>query len=76
MPDSQVSQGANQLLSKSQVAERYQCSTRTVDRLRKDDDFPAPLKIGNLMPMADEAYPRMGSVEGSIGCVVSLSLKP
>ena len=48
MPDSQVSQGANQLLSKTQVAERYQCSTRTVDRLRKDDNFPEPLKIGNL----------------------------
>ena len=48
MPDSQVSQGANQLLSKTQVAERYQCSTRTVDRLRKDEAFPPPLKIGNL----------------------------
>ena len=35
MPDSQVTPAVSQLLSKSQVAERYQCSTRTVDRLQE-----------------------------------------
>lgn len=48
MWDYQITPAVSQLLSKSQVAERYQCSTRTVDRLRKDDNFPAPLKIDNL----------------------------
>lgn len=48
MPDYQNPPAVSQLLSKAQVAERYQCSQRTVDRLRKDEAFPEPLKIGNL----------------------------
>ena len=69
MPDSQVFPAVSQLLSKSQVAERYQCSTRTVDRLRKDEAFPPPLKIGNLCRWPIQPILEWGSVEGSIGCV-------
>lgn len=39
MSDSQIAPASEQLLPKSQVAERYQCSTRTVERLRKGAGF-------------------------------------
>ena len=57
MPDYQNPPAVSQLLSKAQVAERYQCSQRTVDRLRKDEAFPEPLKDREPMPLAVEADP-------------------
>jgi predicted DNA-binding transcriptional regulator AlpA len=37
----------NQWSSKSQLAARYNISTRTIDRMRKRGQFPPPILIGD-----------------------------
>jgi predicted DNA-binding transcriptional regulator AlpA len=42
-------------LRKRQLSERYQCTTRTVDRMSQDGRLPAPDFYSGKMPMWDEA---------------------
>jgi predicted DNA-binding transcriptional regulator AlpA len=46
-----------QFLRKKQLAERYQCTTRTIDRWVDDGKLPQPIRIGDV-PMWD-----LGEVE-------------
>lgn len=49
MGESEIEPNVEQrFITKEQLAERYQCSPRSIDRLRKEEGFPEPTKIGRL----------------------------
>ena len=46
MDDLEATKFEKQTFTKEDLAELFQCSPKTIDRLRQREDFPKPFKIG------------------------------